>query len=158
VPTTAVIDSQSVRAADTVPRAARGWDSPKKASGRKRHIAVEHHWPDPRGRGHPFLRPGPRRRRPLLWSLRRACGHVRLVSADAGYAGQLVGWANASLWITVETVRKRDADAFEVLHRRWVPERNLACISAHRRRACDNERLPASQEVMELWAIIALMA
>jgi hypothetical protein len=130
VPTTAVIDSQSVRAADTVPRAARGWDSPKKASGR----------------------------RPLLWSLRRACGHVRLVSADAGYAGQLVGWANASLWITVETVRKRDADAFEVLHRRWVPERNLACISAHRRRACDNERLPASQEVMELWAIIALMA
>jgi hypothetical protein len=39
-PTAAVIDSQSVRAADTVPRASRGWDNAKKVNGRKRHIAV----------------------------------------------------------------------------------------------------------------------
>ncbi len=39
-PTAAVIDSQSVRAADTVPRATRGWDNAKKVNGRKRHIAV----------------------------------------------------------------------------------------------------------------------
>ena len=40
-PTAAVIDSQSVRAADTVPRASRGWDAAKKVNGRKRHIAVD---------------------------------------------------------------------------------------------------------------------
>src|SRR6266566_7180694 len=40
-PTAAVIDSQSVRAADTVPRASRGWDNAKKVNGRKRHIAVD---------------------------------------------------------------------------------------------------------------------
>ena len=40
-PTAAVIDSQSVRAADTVPKATRGWDNAKKVSGRKRHIAVD---------------------------------------------------------------------------------------------------------------------
>jgi transposase len=40
-PTAAVIDSQSVRAADTVPRATRGWDTAKKVNGRKRHIAVD---------------------------------------------------------------------------------------------------------------------
>src|SRR5690349_18745984 len=40
-PTAAVIDSQSVRAADTVPKASRGWDNAKKVSGRKRHIAVD---------------------------------------------------------------------------------------------------------------------
>ena len=40
-PTAAVIDSQSVRAADTVPRATRGWDNAKKVNGRKRHIAVD---------------------------------------------------------------------------------------------------------------------
>ena len=40
-PTAAVIDSQSVRAADTVPKAARGWDNAKKVNGRKRHIAVD---------------------------------------------------------------------------------------------------------------------
>jgi putative transposase len=33
-PTAAVIDSQSVRAADTVPRATRGWDNAKKVNGR----------------------------------------------------------------------------------------------------------------------------
>ena len=40
-PTAAVIDSQSVRAADTVPKATRGWDNAKKVNGRKRHIAVD---------------------------------------------------------------------------------------------------------------------
>ena len=35
-PTAAVIDSQSVRAADTVPKASRGWDNAKKVNGRKR--------------------------------------------------------------------------------------------------------------------------
>src|SRR5262249_15387304 len=40
-PTAAVIDSQSVRAADTVPRSTRGWDNAKKVNGRKRHIAVD---------------------------------------------------------------------------------------------------------------------
>ena len=38
-PTAAVIDSQSVRAAATVPTATRGWDNAKKVNGRKRHIA-----------------------------------------------------------------------------------------------------------------------
>jgi transposase len=36
-----VIDSQPVRAADTVPRASRDWDNAEKDGGRKRHIAVD---------------------------------------------------------------------------------------------------------------------
>ena len=42
-PTAAVIDSQSVKAADTVPKATRGWDNAKKVNGRYlvRHIAVD---------------------------------------------------------------------------------------------------------------------
>jgi transposase len=40
-PAAAVIDSQSVRAAATVPTASRGWDNAKKVNGRKRHIAVD---------------------------------------------------------------------------------------------------------------------
>ena len=35
-----MIDSQSVSAAETVPKASRGWDDAKKINGRKRHIAV----------------------------------------------------------------------------------------------------------------------
>jgi len=40
-PTAAVIDSQSVRAAEEVARSSRGYDAGKKVAGRKRHIAVD---------------------------------------------------------------------------------------------------------------------
>ncbi|MFD9669397.1 transposase [Rhodococcus sp. NPDC059968] len=39
--TAAVIDSQTVPAADTVPRSSRGWDGGKRTNGRKRHPAVD---------------------------------------------------------------------------------------------------------------------
>jgi hypothetical protein len=41
VPTAAVIDSQTVRAADTAPTASSGDDGGKKIKGRKRHVAVD---------------------------------------------------------------------------------------------------------------------
>ena len=40
-PTAAIIDSQTVPAADTVPRSSRGWDGGKRTNGVKRHIAVD---------------------------------------------------------------------------------------------------------------------
>jgi transposase len=40
-PTAAIIDSQSVKAAEEVSRASRGYDAGKKVNGRKRHIAVD---------------------------------------------------------------------------------------------------------------------
>jgi Transposase DDE domain len=41
LPTAAVIESQSVHGADTVPRASQGYDAGKRVNGRKRHIAVD---------------------------------------------------------------------------------------------------------------------
>ena len=157
-PTAAVIDSQSVRAADTVPKATRGWDNAKKVNGRKRHIAV-----DATGLLLAVVitaasvqdRDGAR---PLLWNLHQACRGVRLVWADAGYtAGKLAAWA-AAMRMTVQVVAKRDPHAFQVLPRRWVVERTFAWISKHRRTVRDYEHLTASHEAMILWAIIALMA
>jgi transposase len=40
-PTAAIIDSQSVRASDWVPRASKGYDAAKKVHGHKRHVAVD---------------------------------------------------------------------------------------------------------------------
>jgi transposase len=156
-PSAAVIDSQSVRAADTVARASRGWDNGKKVNGRKRHIAV-----DTLGLLLAVVvtpasvqdRDGAR---PLLWRLRARCRHVRLAWADAGYAGKLISWA-AALRLVIQVVRKRDAHAFEVLPRRWVVERTFAWISKHRRCVRDYERLPEHHEAMVKWAMIALMA
>jgi transposase len=73
-----------------------GYDAAKKVHGRKRHLAV-----DTCGLLLEILitpasvqdRDGGRR---LLWRLRRDLPTIRLVWADAGYAGKLVTWANRS--------------------------------------------------------------
>jgi transposase len=158
-PSAAVIDSQSVRAADTVPRASRGWDAAKKVNGRKRHIAV-----DTSGLVldvviTPASVQDRQGARPLLWNTRRACPKVRLIWADAGYtskAGKLAGWAT-TLKMTLCITARRDRHTFEVLPRRWVVERTFAWISKYRRTVRDYENLPASHEAMVLWAMTALM-
>src|SRR4029450_7843413 len=91
-PTAAVMDSQSVRASDWVSRATKGYDAAKKVHGRKRHLAV-----DTSGLLLEVLvtpastqdRDGGRR---LLRRLHRHFPTLRLVWADAGYAGKLVPW------------------------------------------------------------------
>ena len=155
-PTAAIIDSQSVRAADTVPKTTRGWDNAKKVNGRKRHIAV-----DTTGLVLDVVITAASVQdrvaaRPLLWNTHRACRHVRLVWADAGYTGKLAAWA-AAMKITLQIVSRREPHAFEVLPRRWVVERTFAWISKHRRTTRDYEHLPAGHEAMILWAMIALM-
>jgi transposase len=156
-PTAAIIDSQSVRAADTVPRSTRGWDNAKKVNGRKRHIAV-----DSTGLLLAVVITAASVQdrdaaRPLLWNLHRTSRHIRLIWADAVYTGKLAGWA-AALKMTLQIVPRRNPHAFEVLPRRWVVERTFAWISKHRRTVRDHERLPASHEAMILWAMTALMA
>jgi len=156
-PTAAIIDSQSVRAADTVPRATRGWDNAKKVNGRKRHIAV-----DTQGLLLAVVVTAASVQdrdaaRPLLWNLHRSSRRVRLVWADAVYTGsRLTSWA-AALKMTISIVARRKAHTFEVLPRRWVVERTFAWISKHRRTTRDYERLPASHEAMIVWAMIGLM-
>lgn len=156
-PTAAVIDSQSVRAADTVPKATRGWDNAKKVNGRKRHIAV-----DSAGLLLAVVITAASVQdrdaaRPLLRNLHRASRRVRLIWADAAYTGKLSAWA-ADMTMTLQIVPRRNRHAFEVLPRRWVVERTFAWISKHRRTVRDYERLPASHEAMILWAMTALMA
>jgi transposase len=159
-PSAAVIDSQSVRAAETVGKASRGYDAGKKTNGRKRHVAV-----DTIGLLLTVLvtaagvqdRDGAR---PLLWNLRRLFPSVRLAWADSGYAGKLVTWAKTELKprLTVQVVKRTELHKFVVLPRRWVVERTLAWITRSRRTVRDYERLPAHHETMVHWAMIIVMA
>jgi transposase-like protein len=105
---------------------------------------------------------------PLARDLRLICTAAGEAAAAAALEAFAAAWGDRypaiiTLWrahweqIQLEIVRKRDAHAFEVLPRRWVVERTLARITAHRRCARDYERLPESHEAMVLWAMIALM-
>jgi transposase len=154
-PTAAIIDSQSVKAAETVGKASRGYDAGKKINGRKRHIAV-----DTIGLLLTILITAASVQdrdaaKPLLWNLRKAFPGVKLAWADGGYAGKLVTWAKTTLKITLQIVKRPDdLHTFKVLPRRWVIERTLAWITRHRRTVRDYERLPAHHETYIYWAVI----
>jgi len=158
-PTAAVIDSQSVKAAETVGRTSRGYDTGKKINGRKRHIAV-----DTIGLLLTVLitaagvqdRDGAR---PLLWNLRKAFPSIRLTWADSGYAGKLITWAKTKLKprLTVQVVKRTEQHKFIVLPRRWVVERTFSWITRSRRTVRDYERLPGHHETMVYWAMTIIM-
>ena len=157
-PTAAVIDSQSVRAAATVPKASRGWDNAKKVNGRKRHIAVDTTGLLLEVLITPASTQDRDAARPLLFNLKRGRRRVRRAWADAGYSGKLAPWAARWLKLTVEIVKRpAGSHTFEVLPRRWVVERTLAWITSYRRCARDYERLPAHHEAAIYWAMITLM-
>jgi transposase len=156
-PSAAIIDSQSVKAAETVGRPSRGFDAGKKINGRKRHIAV-----DTLGlllvvrvtAASVQDRDGAR---PLLQQLATSCQRVRLIWADGGYAGKLVDFTRDTLRIVLQIVKRSDdATGFAVPPRRWVVERALAWITRHRRCARDYERLPAHHEAMVRWSMIRI--
>jgi len=80
------------------------------------------------------------------------------VFADSGFAGRLVNWAQATLQTTVEIVRKPgEQRGFAVHPKRWVVERSLAWLTAHRRLVRDYERDPAVSEAFIRWAAINTM-
>jgi len=156
-PSAGLIDSQSVKAADTVSRDSRGYDAGKKINGRKRFIvtdtlgllitvavvAASVH--DHQGA------------KSTLLSMYLATP-VRFVFADAGFAGKLVDWARTIMATHVEIVRKPpDQKGFVVIPRRWAVERTFAWLTTHRRLARDYERDPAVAEAMIRWAAIGLM-
>jgi transposase len=157
-PTAAIIDSQSVRAAETVAKAERGYDAGKKINGRKRHIAV-----DTLGLLLAVLVTAASIQdrdagRDLLWRLRAAYRSISLVWADGGYAGRLVTWAHHTLRLTLQILKRTDKlIGFTVLPRRWVVERTLSWITRYRRTVRDYERLPQHHETMVYWSMITIM-
>lgn len=158
LPTAGSIDSQSVKAADTVGAGSRGFDAGKKINGRKRHIAV-----DTLGLLLAVIvtpasvqdRDGAN---PLLALLRERFTTITLVWADGGYAGRLVLWAKSALQLSVAIVKRSDdTRGFVLLPRRWVVERTFGWLLRHRRLIRDYERRPDHHEAMVLWATVSIM-
>ncbi|MFC6094855.1 IS5 family transposase [Saccharothrix lopnurensis] len=156
-PSAAVMDSQSVRAAQTVGRASRGWDGGKKVAGRKRHIVVDTLGLLVAVLVTPASTQDRVAARSLLRRLRETAGkRTALVWADGGYTGPLITWARKTLGLVLEIVQRPQVPYFTVLPRRWVVERTLAWITGHRRCVRDYERLPHHHEAMVRWSMIRI--
>ena len=157
-PSACVVDSQIVKAADTVGRATSGYHGGKKITGRGRHLAV-----DAEGWLLALVvtaasvsdRAGAKL---LVIRLFDAFSTLKIMWADSGYDGKPIAvWVKTAAAITLEVVKRTDAHAFQVVRRRWVIERTFGWLMRYRRLARDYERRPANHEAMIYWATVLIM-
>jgi transposase len=157
-PTAWIVDSQIVKAADTVPRASRGYHGGKKITGRGRHVAV-----DTEGWLLALVvtaasvsdRAGAKL---LVIRLLGAFDTLKIMWADSGYDGTpLAACLKAIAAITLEVVKRTDAHSFQVVRRRWVVERTFGWLMRYRRLARDYERRTDHHEAMIYWATVLIM-
>jgi transposase len=157
-PSAAIVDSQSVKAAETVGAGSRGFDSGKKINGRKRHIAV-----DVEGLLLAVVvtaanigdRIGAKL---LIIALLDTCTQLKLIWADAGYDGTpLTRWIQAVAAITLQIIKRTELHVFKIVPRRWVVERSFGWLLRHRRLVRDYERRPEHHEAMVYWATVLIM-
>jgi putative transposase len=97
----------------------------------------------------------------VLGALASTLMRLRLIWADGGYAGALLGWV-ASLRRTrrlrIAIVKRTDdVKGFKVLPRRWVVERTFGWLSFQRRFSKDYEFRTDTSEVLIRIAMIGLM-
>jgi putative transposase len=148
-PTAAILDSQTVRAADQAGE--RGYDAAKKTKGIKRHILV-----DTLGLllavcvtpADVAERAGARR---LLAPALACFRWLRCLWADQGYDGpELAQWVAAHRktgTLRLEVVpRLQDQRGFQVLRKRWIVERTFGWFMKHRRLVRHYEIKPAHAE------------
>jgi putative transposase len=94
----------------------------------------------------------------LLWRIAFSFPRLRLIWADGGYAGELVGWVkNTFGWILRIRLRPQEARGFVVIKRRWVVERTFGWLGRFRRLSKDYEFLTDSSETIVYLAMTHLM-
>jgi transposase len=157
-PSACIVDSQIVKAHDTVPKATSGYHGGKKITGRGRHLAVDTEgWllalvvtaasvSDKAGA------------KLLIIRLFNAFSTLKIMWADNGYDGApLARYAKAAAAITVEVVKRTAPHSFQVVRRRWVTERTFGWLMRYRRLARDYERRTDHAEAMIYWATVIIM-
>lgn len=157
-PSAAIMDSQSVKT--TEQGGPRGYDAAKNVSGRKRHLLVDTmglillvlvHPADVQDRDGARLL--------LAMLVGNSFSRLQLVWADAGYAGQLIGWVGRlfASRLRLEIVRRMEEHRFSVVRKRWIVERTFGWLGRCRRLSKDYEALAGTSENWIRMAMIGVM-
>lgn len=151
-----IIDSQSVQNADTAQE--KGYDSGKKVSGIKRHIAV-----DTNGLPHAICittanisdKAGARK---MIENNKDSLSGVVNILCDGGYTGQPFADAvKDSIGASVEVVKRSELHQFVVLPKRWIVERSFGWLDKYRRLWKNCERKLHTSHQMVVLVFIALL-
>ena len=87
--------------------------------------------------------------RRVLRDARGRWPRLRVVFADGGYTGRLVGWLKRQCgWVLQTVLRPAGATGFVPLARRWVVERTFGWLGKYRRLAKDYEADVEMSEAM----------
>lgn len=157
-PSAVIVDSQIVKAADTVGKGSRGFHGGKKINGRGRHVAV-----DVEGWLLSIVVTGAQisdraGAKLLVMRLLGVFTTLQIMWADSGYDGKpLATWIHRFTGITVQIIKRSDLPGFQVVSRRWVVERTFGWLLRYRRLARDYERRTEHHEAMVYWATIMIM-
>lgn len=160
VPSAAILDSQSVKAAEQGGKTI-GYDAGKKVRGRKRHILV-----DTLGLllGLCVTSAAVQDRdgaKTLLGRIYFLFARLQVIWADGGYAGALVAWVKRLRpfgRLHLEIVRRQDdAQGFQLVRKRWIVERTFSWLYKCRRLARDYERRVDHAEAQIYIAMSRLM-
>ena len=151
------MDSQSVKNTDSAEN--KGYDSGKKVSGIKRHIAV-----DTQGLPHAIhvttANVTDRAGALAMFARRRAnLSQVQNVLVDGGYTGKPFATAVQSLLgASVEVVKRNELHTFVVLPKRWVVERSFGWLEKCRRlwKNCERKLNTSLQMVVLAFAVLIL--
>jgi putative transposase len=97
----------------------------------------------------------------VLHVLKKQLLRLRLIWADGGYAGQLLGWVSSLRLrskLRLEIVKRSDdVKGFKLLPHRWVVERTFGWLGRYRRLSKDYEYLTQTSEMMIYVAMTGLM-
>jgi putative transposase len=156
-PTAGALDSQSIKTAHVA--GARGYDTAKRITGRKRHVLV-----DTLGlllaiRVTPANVSDTAGAKLVLQQVKGGGGKkLRRIWVDGGYKAGVFAWVvQHCRCILVAVVRSANQPGFVVLPKRWLVERTFAWLMQYRRLRSDYEVRSANSEAMIYVAMIRLM-
>jgi putative transposase len=94
----------------------------------------------------------------VLLNVRGLLPRLRVIFADGGYAGQLIGWVKRRCgWLLRTVLRPVGVAGFVVLPKRWVVERTFGWLVKYRRLVKDYEADIVMSEAMIYAAMLHRM-